>query len=207
MQTLGLASGSLFTLGITTNTFEVTDGAGNTAVCSFTITVSDAQVPQISCPQNITVDTDFGLCTASNVSLGMAMVSDNCNLTIVPTNDALEPYQRGVNNIAWTANDGNGNTANCLHTVTVLYPEINITGNGQTIENGDNTTSTLDFTDFGPQSPGSQTDRIFEIQNIGSQTLQLTGIPVVTISGDAEFSVISQPISSVITAGGQALSF
>ena len=36
----GLPSGSTFPLGTTTNTFRVTDGAGNTAQCSFNVTVA-----------------------------------------------------------------------------------------------------------------------------------------------------------------------
>lgn len=39
-QTAGLASGSTFPLGTTTNTFTVTDGAGLTASCSFKVTVA-----------------------------------------------------------------------------------------------------------------------------------------------------------------------
>ncbi|MCC6702247.1 MAG: HYR domain-containing protein, partial [Fluviicola sp.] len=40
-QTAGLPSGSLFPIGITTNTFTATDISGNSSSCSFTITVSD----------------------------------------------------------------------------------------------------------------------------------------------------------------------
>ncbi|MBK7789117.1 MAG: HYR domain-containing protein [Saprospiraceae bacterium] len=206
-QTVGLTGGSMFPLGVTTNTFVVTDGSGNTAQCSFTLTVTDNEDPMITCPANVTVNTDTGLCTASNVVIGSASASDNCNLAILPSNNAVEPYQRGINNITWTADDGNGNTSVCIQTITVLYPEINLTGNGQTIENGDNMTSSLDFTDFGPQSPGSQTDKTFVIQNIGSQTLHLTGMPIVVVTGDAEFSVVTQPSSTGITSGGPALSF
>jgi hypothetical protein len=39
-QTSGLASGSAFPKGTTTNTFVVTDALGNTASCSFTVTVT-----------------------------------------------------------------------------------------------------------------------------------------------------------------------
>jgi hypothetical protein len=38
-QTAGLASGASFPVGTTTNTFTVTDGAGLTTSCSFTVTV------------------------------------------------------------------------------------------------------------------------------------------------------------------------
>lgn len=40
-QTAGLKSGALFPMGITTNTFVVTDADGNTTSCSFTVTVSE----------------------------------------------------------------------------------------------------------------------------------------------------------------------
>jgi uncharacterized repeat protein (TIGR01451 family) len=39
-QTAGLASGSTFPAGTTTNTFTATDGSGHTATCSFTVTVA-----------------------------------------------------------------------------------------------------------------------------------------------------------------------
>lgn len=39
-QVAGLASGSTFPVGTTTNTFRVTDASGNTAECSFTVTVA-----------------------------------------------------------------------------------------------------------------------------------------------------------------------
>ena len=41
----GLASGSCFPVGTTTNNFEVTDNSGNTSSCSFTITVNDTEPP------------------------------------------------------------------------------------------------------------------------------------------------------------------
>jgi hypothetical protein len=40
VRTGGLASGATFPLGTTTNTFTVTDHAGNTALCSFKVTVA-----------------------------------------------------------------------------------------------------------------------------------------------------------------------
>ncbi|MFC2083414.1 leucine-rich repeat domain-containing protein, partial [Candidatus Bipolaricaulota bacterium] len=43
-QTAGLSSGSLFPVGITTNTFLVTDWEGRTATCSFDVTVTDTGV-------------------------------------------------------------------------------------------------------------------------------------------------------------------
>jgi len=47
-QTEGLASGKVFPVGLTTNTFLVTDSQGNTAKCSFTVTVLDKQPPLVT---------------------------------------------------------------------------------------------------------------------------------------------------------------
>ncbi|MCG9971488.1 FG-GAP-like repeat-containing protein, partial [Christiangramia crocea] len=44
-QTAGLKSGSEFPVGITTNTFEVTDASGNKSTCSFVVTVNDVEAP------------------------------------------------------------------------------------------------------------------------------------------------------------------
>ncbi|MDF1673112.1 MAG: HYR domain-containing protein, partial [Vicingaceae bacterium] len=52
-QTAGLASGSAFPVGTTTNTFSYTNGSG-TSTCSFTVTVVDAENPTITCPGPIT---------------------------------------------------------------------------------------------------------------------------------------------------------
>lgn len=41
VQTQGLASGAWFPIGTTTNTFVVTDSDGNTASCSFTVTITE----------------------------------------------------------------------------------------------------------------------------------------------------------------------
>ncbi|MDO8281067.1 MAG: HYR domain-containing protein, partial [Thermodesulfovibrionia bacterium] len=46
-QTAGLASGSLFPIGTTTNTFLATDGSGNTSTCSFDVIVTDNEKPNV----------------------------------------------------------------------------------------------------------------------------------------------------------------
>src|SRR5690606_32774161 len=50
--------GVVFNLGVTTVTWTVTDGSGNTEDCFFTVTVEDNQDPEIACVGNQTVDTD-----------------------------------------------------------------------------------------------------------------------------------------------------
>ena len=107
-----------YALGTTTITWTVTDDAGNTAICTQTITVEDTEDPTITCPADITVDVDAGICTASGVDLGLPVTSDNCGVASV-VNDGVEPYALGDNTITWTVTDDAGNTAICTQTVTV----------------------------------------------------------------------------------------
>lgn len=54
-QTSGLASGDNFPTGLTLNQFVVTDTSGNTASCSFTVTVRDFTPPVMVCNQAVSV--------------------------------------------------------------------------------------------------------------------------------------------------------
>ncbi|UVK37536.1 HYR domain-containing protein [Mesorhizobium sp. AR10] len=59
-QTTGLASGSSFPLGTTTNTFEARDVAGNTVTASFTVTVSANPPGNVTFIVNSPVGGSFG---------------------------------------------------------------------------------------------------------------------------------------------------
>lgn len=76
-QTAGLPSGSTFPVGTTTNTFEITDGSGNTSTCSFDVVISDVEAPVLNCP-DVTVDNDPGLCEAV-VNYAVPEGIDNCD--------------------------------------------------------------------------------------------------------------------------------
>ena len=79
-------------------------------------------------------------------------------------------------------------------------PEMNLTGNGTNILDGDNSPRPADHTDFGTAPAGSGTVvRTFTIQNTGQLPLLLTGTPLVAVSGlnAADFTVTQQPDPSV----------
>ncbi len=86
-------------------------------------------------------------------------------------------------------------------------PEINILGLGNTILDGDVTPTTIDDTDFGSIGAGGTIDKTFTIQNIGTAVLNLSGTPIVAISGDASFTILTQPSASSIANGGADLTF
>jgi uncharacterized protein YodC (DUF2158 family) len=119
-QTAGLASGSSFPSGVTANTFVVTDGSGNTATCSFTVTVNDNEAPSITCPANVSVSTDPGQCAA--IVTYSVNFSDNCAGATLNQTAGLASgisFPSGVTSNSFVVTDGSGNTATCSFTVTV----------------------------------------------------------------------------------------
>src|SRR5439155_1516246 len=112
------ASGSSFALGPTTVTCSASDGHGNSATCSFTVTVSDSELPVITCPANISVNTSAGACV-SNVTFAVT-ATDNCGTaTVTCTPASGSSFALGPSTVNCSASDGHGNTATCSFTVTV----------------------------------------------------------------------------------------
>lgn len=89
----------------------------------------------------------------------------------------------------------------------VPVPEINITGNGANIVNGDITPRVADDTEFGVTTISSTVDHTFSIQNIGTATLNLTGNPRVSITGNPAFTILTQPAANSINTGASDLTF
>jgi uncharacterized delta-60 repeat protein len=116
------ASGAAFPKGTTTVNCSVSDAAGNASSCSFTVTVTDNELPTIACPSPVSANTDAGLCTASGVVLGSPVTADNCAVASV-ANDAPAAFPQGTTLVTWTVTDPSGNTAQCQQTVTVTDNE------------------------------------------------------------------------------------
>jgi hypothetical protein len=108
--------------GTTNVLWTVTDIHGNSAICTQLVTVVDDEAPTISCPSNVSVSADAGLCTASAVDLGSPIASDNCGGVTV-TNDAPAAFPVGDTIVIWTVTDAGGNSNTCQQTVTVVDDE------------------------------------------------------------------------------------
>ena len=120
-QIAGLASGSVFPVGVTTNTFRATDASGNTANCTFTVTVVDNQAPVITCPANIR-DTTFASSCTLTVTYNVT-ATDNCpgvTTALVSGLASGSAFPIGATTITWRATDLAGNTSTCSFTVTVV---------------------------------------------------------------------------------------
>jgi hypothetical protein len=101
---------------------------------------------------------------------------------------------------------GGTNAANTLF--TYIRPIIQISGKAQVIPNGDTSPSLDDDTDFtGVSLLNIQATRTFTITNLGTAPLNLTGSPIVQITGPTatDFAVTLQPASMV--APGNSTTF
>jgi gliding motility-associated-like protein len=111
-----------FPVGTTTVTWTVIDIHGNSATCQQTVTVTDNELPVITCPADISVTNDPGHCYAT-VNLGSPATNDNCGILTI-TNDAPATFPVGNTKVTWTVHDIHGNTATCEQSVTVTDNEL-----------------------------------------------------------------------------------
>lgn len=124
IQTTGLPSGSLFPAGITTNTFEVTDSAGNVNSCSFSVIVADIDFPVITCIPDTIIVNQTGVNGA--IFNYPVLFSDNCSATLTQTSGlssgSFFPVGATVN--SFVATDPAGNNVTCTFMVTVVDNEL-----------------------------------------------------------------------------------
>ncbi len=126
-MTAGLASGSFFPVGTTTMSYLVTDAAGLTASCSFSVTATDNSIPAlVNCPMDMVITAAPGACDAV-ANWTEPIVSDNCSATLTRTGPASgSSFAVGTTTtITYSATDGN-NTATCGFNVTVIAPVVDL---------------------------------------------------------------------------------
>ena len=112
-------SGSTFAVGTTTAACSATDSSGNTAQCSFTVTIRDMEPPQISCPGDLFLGRDAGQPSRSNVVYSIT-ATDNCtvtNLSCVPPTRSAFPV--GTNRVECVATDSSGQSNACAFNVVI----------------------------------------------------------------------------------------
>ncbi|MDD3876445.1 MAG: HYR domain-containing protein, partial [Bacteroidales bacterium] len=115
--------GAVFPIGTTTVVWTVTDGSGNIGTCTYDVVVIDTELPTILCPPKVTAYTDPGSCFATNVDMGIPVVSDNCSILII-SNNAPAVFPIGSTIVTWTVTDGSGNMVSCNQIVSIEDIEI-----------------------------------------------------------------------------------
>jgi subtilisin-like proprotein convertase family protein len=204
-QIAGLASGSTFPVGTTTNTYRVTDVAGNTATCSFNVTVNDNQAPAITCPGSITVSTPIGSCVAT-VNYTVTS-SDNCpgvTQALISGLASGSAFPLGVNTVTWRATDASGNTSTCSFTVTVndgQLPVITAQPANRTACSGSNATFSVTATNvltYQWQAFNSSTSTWGNIAGANASTYTVNGVNVGMNTNS--FRVIITGLCTVVTS-------
>jgi hypothetical protein len=116
-------SGTTFPIGPTTVTCTASNVCGQTAECSFTVTVVPPPIT-LTCSSNLTVATTSAagavVTYTSSASGGCAPVTVNCN----PPSGST--FSIGTTPVTCTASDGCGQTTNCGFTVTVVRLTLTI---------------------------------------------------------------------------------
>ena len=122
-----------FPVGTTTVAYTATDDAGQVSVCSFTITVVDAQSLIVRCPTNISVGADGSVledagnfirsialedCDDYRIEYGDIEAVDNCsatiNRTIVQGLASNSLFNVGMNELEIQVSNDSGESRNCM---------------------------------------------------------------------------------------------
>lgn len=114
------APGDFFDVGTTAVTYNATDGGGNAASCSFTVTVIETVLPVImNCPVGFVFEMPADKCDTL-VTWTPPTATDNCGLdTLIASNQPGTVFNTGVHTVTYTAYDVSGNTAECAFMVAV----------------------------------------------------------------------------------------
>ena len=155
-------SGDMFSLGVSTVGYTVTDGSGNQTQCSFNITILDGVAPIIDCPAEIIVRADgsivsdpTGLITSLNtmtdcdsleINFNNPSANDACegNLATVLYDGLISgsAFPVGTVTQSFRTEDINGNADTCIFDIIVLPLEAvqaEVIGSGTICEGEDAT--------------------------------------------------------------------
>lgn len=126
-QTAGLASGLIFPVGTTTNSFEVSDGSGASILCSFDVVVEDIEAPE----PDITSLPDL-VAECKIYSLDQATATDNCDGTVYGSHNMSYPITSS-STLIWTFVDAAGNTSTQTQEVIISGLNVDVTVNDPTL--------------------------------------------------------------------------
>jgi gliding motility-associated-like protein len=129
--------GTEFPIGETIVTYTATDPSGNTATCSFTITVNNTQLPVLeNCPDNLVVDADES--NTAIVTWDEPEFSIACGaLTITQSHEPGDVFPEGATQVIYTAENEAGDVVECRFTVTVNRKVLNLKATPAITPNGD----------------------------------------------------------------------
>lgn len=114
------STGSAFPLGNNAVTCTATDTSGNTASCSFLVTILDKTPPVITCPGNYSAFTSSNAPTGV-INWGKATATDTfSSATVSCPLFGTTTFAVGTTIVTCTSTDAAGNTASCSFGITVV---------------------------------------------------------------------------------------
>jgi hypothetical protein len=180
---------------VITRKYKLQDPAGNMGFVEQTITVIDNTLPGISCPADITVNNDQGVCGAV-VSFN-ATGSDNCGTanTTYSQNPGTT-FNVGMTTVTATATDAAGNQQSCTFKVIVNDNEdpnitcpANITVNNTQGSCGANVSFTPVATDNCPGVSFTTSINSGDFFSVGTTTVTATATDAAGKTKDCSFTV------------------
>jgi gliding motility-associated-like protein len=135
----GNSVSAFFPVGTSTIVWTVADIHGNISSCQTIVTIVDAELPQMVCPENISISSLPGQCQAQ-VNMAVPVTTDNCALQSVVNSfnegpNATGMYPVGTTIVKWNISDIHGNISACSFTVTVTSAPVAVDDNITTSAN------------------------------------------------------------------------
>ncbi|MGH1436048.1 MAG: HYR domain-containing protein, partial [Lewinella sp.] len=109
-----------FQVGETTVLYTLTDAAGNTSTCGFTVTVLDVQFPEITCPDDLVIQLGPGECETNQYPTTPIFEFDNCPDYVLSSFPPGTSVPIGDTTITLIITDASGNETTCTYNLTVL---------------------------------------------------------------------------------------
>ena len=147
---------------------------------------NNTALTQLHCQSNSLIDLNVK--NGNNVSLTTFTAINNDPSLCIEVDNAIDANNGLGVYAAWATDAGISFSEDCD-----ACPEMNVVGNAMTIVSGDNTPDVLDDTHFGTVNFGNYAEHTFTIENSGSGPLDLTGTPLISISGSVDFTVTNPP--------------
>jgi beta propeller repeat protein len=122
------ASGTIFSMGVTTVSCSAMDSSGNTASASFTVTVQDTTAPALSIPANIIVEATSSAGASVSYSVTASDFVDPSPV-VSSSPPSGTTFALGVTTVSCSATDSIGNTISGTFTITVqdtTPPTLNV---------------------------------------------------------------------------------
>ncbi len=119
----GADASGVYPIGSTDVWFSLYEDGQLTDSCVAEVQVLDVEVPQITCPSNLTIQLDMGECDVTGPEVGEATASANC-ADVVVMDDAPVVFGVGETVVTHTAISDNGQTAVCQQIIAVV--DINV---------------------------------------------------------------------------------